>query len=68
MSLIWREENFADDVLVWVFSVSSPVFFLVNGRLVVVVVGLRLVDKRQVFVCCSRLNLAEACVWDGEGR
>lgn len=27
-----------------------------------------LVEKRQVFVCCSRLNLAEACVWDGEGR
>lgn len=39
VSLIWREKKFADDVLVWVFSVPSPVFFPVNGRLVVVVVG-----------------------------
>lgn len=39
LGVIDMERKFADDVLVWVFSVPSPVFFLVNGRLVVVVVG-----------------------------
>lgn len=38
LGVIDVERKFADDVLVWVFSVPSPVFFLVNGRLLVVVV------------------------------
>lgn len=38
LGVIDMERKFADDVLVWVFSVPSPVFFLVNGRLLVVVV------------------------------